>query len=276
MRPGGALEPMFNLPGSLVFVIAFLALVHLVRDIWLTAEADAMLLQALSFVPGRFTFSFNPDGIADELTRLANTGSRNAVLAAQFFLSDGHGAGWSMLTYSILHADWTHLGMNVLWLAAFGAPVALRFGTMRTLAFFLVAAAAGAGAHYLARPLDLTPVVGASASVSGMMAAALRFIFQPGAPLGKALDEPLPPELSVRVPAAPLRVALRDRRVLQFSALWFAINLLIGLFAVPLGISDAGVAWEAHAGGFIAGFLLFGFFDPPPRVYWRPQPPRAA
>lgn len=276
MRSGGAREPMFNLPGSLVFVIAFLALVHLVRDVWLTAEADAMLLQALSFVPGRFTFSFNPDGIADELTRLANTGSRNAVLAAQFFLGDGHADGWSMFTYSILHGDWTHLGMNVLWLAAFGAPVALRFGTMRTLAFFLVAAAAGAGAHYLARPLDLTPVVGASASVSGMMAAALRFIFQPGAPLGKALDEPLPSELSVRVPAAPLRAALRDPRVLQFSALWFAINLLIGLFAVPLGISDAGVAWEAHAGGFIAGFLLFGFFDPAPRVHWRPQPPRAA
>lgn len=276
MRSGGAREPMFNLPGSLVFVIAFLALVHLVRDVWLTAEADAMLLQALSFVPGRFTFSFNPDGIADELTQLANTGSRNAVLAAQFFLGDGHADGWSMFTYSILHADWTHLGMNVLWLAAFGAPVALRFGTMRTLAFFLVAAAAGAGAHYLARPLDLTPVVGASASVSGMMAAALRFIFQPGAPLGKALDEPLPSELSVRVPAAPLRAALRDPRVLQFSALWFAINLLIGLFAVPLGISDAGVAWEAHAGGFIAGFLLFGFFDPASRVYWRPQPPRAA
>jgi hypothetical protein len=102
---------MFNLPGSLVFVIAFLALVHLVRDIWLTAEADAMLLQALSFVPGRFTFSFNPDGIADELTRLANTGSRNAVLAAQFFLGDGHGDGWSMFTYSILHADWTHVGV---------------------------------------------------------------------------------------------------------------------------------------------------------------------
>lgn len=276
MRSGGAREPMFNLPGSLVFVIAFLALVHLVRDVWLTAEADAMLLQALSFVPGRFTFSFNPVGIADELTQLANTGSRNAVLAAQFFLGDGHADGWSMFTYSILHADWTHLGMNVLWLAAFGAPVALRFGTTRTLAFFLVAAAAGAGAHYLARPLDLTPVVGASASVSGMMAAALRFIFQPGAPLGKALDEPLPSELSVRVPAAPLRAALRDPRVLQFSALWFAINLLIGLFAVPLGISDAGVAWEAHAGGFIAGFLLFGFFDPASRVYWRPQPPRAA
>lgn len=276
MRSGGAREPMFNLPGSLVFVIAFLALVHLVRDIWLTAEADAMLLQALSFVPGRFTFSFNPDGIADELTRLANTGSRNAVLAAQFFLGDGHGDGWSMFTYSILHADWTHLGMNVLWLAAFGAPVALRFGTMRTLAFLLVAAAAGAGAHYLARPVDLTPVVGASASVSGMMAAALRFIFQPGAPLGKALDEPLPPELAVRVPAAPLRAALRDRRVLQFSALWFAINLLIGLFAVPLGISDAGVAWEAHAGGFIAGFLLFGFFDPASRVYRSQSPPLGA
>lgn len=267
MKPGGAREPIFNLPGSLVFVIAFLALVHLVRDVWLTDEADAELLRAWSFVPGRFSFSYNPDGIADELTRLANTGGRNAVLAAQFFLGDGQPDMWSMFTYSLLHADWTHLGMNVLWLAAFGAPVALRFGTLRTLAFFVVTAGAGAGAHYLTHTLDLTPVVGASASVSAMMAAALRFIFQPGAPLGKALYDPLPPELAVRVPAAPLRVAVRDPRVLQFSALWFAVNLLIGLFAVPLGISDAGVAWEAHAGGFIAGFLLFRFFDRAPLAH---------
>lgn len=266
MRAGGAREPMFNLPGSLVFVIAFLALVHLVRDVWLTAEADAAMLRELSFVPGRFTFGFNPDGVADELTRLARSGGRNSVLSAQYFLGDGQGDAWSVFTYSILHADWTHLGMNVLWLAAFGAPVALRFGATRTLSFFLMTAGAGAGAHYLSHPLDLTPVVGASASVSGMMAAALRFIFQPGAPLGRPLYEPLPPELSVRVPAAPLRVALRDPRVLQFSALWFAINLLIGLFAVPLGISDAGIAWEAHAGGFIAGFLLFAFFDRAPVV----------
>ena len=264
MQRGGSREPVFNLPGSLVFVISLLIAVHLVRDVWLTADVDAHVLRALSFVPGRFSFALNPDAVAGELTRLVNAGNRNAVLSAQFFLGDGHADMWSMFTYSMLHGDWTHLGMNVLWLAAFGAPVALRFGTVRTLAFFLVTAAAGAGAHYAAHWLDLTPVVGASASVSGLMAAALRFIFQPGAPLGKALYEPLPPELSVRVPATSLRVALRDPRVLQFSALWFVINLLIGLFAAPLGISDAGVAWEAHAGGFVAGFLLFAFFDPAP------------
>ncbi len=264
MQRDGSREPIFNLPGSLVFVICLLIAVHLVRDVWLMADVDAHFLRAFSFVPGRFSFAFNPDAVAGELTRLANSGNRNAVLTAQFFLGDGHADIWSMFTYSVLHADWTHLGMNVLWLAAFGAPVALRFGTVRTLSFFLVTAAAGAGAHYLTHWVDLTPVVGASASVSGLMAAALRFIFQPGAPLGKALYEPLPPELSVRVPATSLGAALRDPRVMQFSALWFAINLLIGLFAVPLGISDAGVAWEAHAGGFVAGFLLFAFFDPTP------------
>ena len=57
---------------------------------------------------------------------------------------------------------------------------------------------------------------------------------------------------------------MTDRRVIHFSAVWFVINLVFGLASVPLGISAAAVAWEAHAGGFIAGFLLFRLFDPPP------------
>ena len=258
---GGSREPMFNLPGSLVFLILALAAMQGLRDVFLSAQADAELLRALAFVPGRFAYEANPDAVAAELTRLSAAGDREALLIAQFFLDDGRADYRTLVTYAFLHGDWTHLGMNVLWLAAFGAPVAQRLGTGRTLAFFLFAAAAGAGAHYLVHPVDLTPIVGASASVSGMMAAALRFVFQPGAPLGPKVFAPAPGE-AAHAPALPLRRAWADRRVVQFALLWFVVNLVIGLLAKPLGIAEGGVAWEAHAGGFIAGFLFFSLFDP--------------
>ena len=42
----------------------------------------------------------------------------------------------------------------------------------------------------------------------------------------------------------------------------FSERDLVRLLAKPLGIAEGGVAWEAHAGGFIVGFLIFGLFDP--------------
>ena len=62
------------------------------------------------------------------------------------------------------------------------------------------------------------------------------------------------------IPRVPLIVALQDRRVLMSIGVWLAINLVFGL-VVPGVLTDSGIAWEAHIGGFAAGFLLFGFFD---------------
>lgn len=256
-------EPIFNLPGIILIVLAALAGLHLVRIYVLSGAEDSYLLRALAFVPGQLTFQFDPDSIAAELTRLARAGDRDRMLVAQFFLGVGSTQYWTPISYSLLHADSTHLAVNSLWLAAFGAPVARRFGWLRFLALFAVAALGGALAHYVMHPVDMTPVIGASASVSGLTAAALRFIFQPGAPLGaQSWFGPLPPEAAVRQPALSLGAAVRDLRVIQFAAIWFGINLAVGLLAVPLGISDYSVAWEAHIGGFIAGFLLFPLFDP--------------
>lgn len=262
---GGVREPVFNLPGVALAVLAVLVGVHLLRLYGLSDAEDAYFLRALAFVPGQFTFVFDPDAVAAELTRLATEGDRQRILIGQFFLGTSGAQYWSPLTYAFLHADWMHLAVNGLWLAAFGSPVARRFGVVRFLALFAVASVAGALAHYVTRPADLIPVIGASAAVSGLTAAALRFIFQPGAPLGPQFwFGPLSAEEAVQQPALSLGAAVRDRRVIQFATIWFAINLAVGLFAGPLGISDQGVAWEAHIGGFLAGFLLFRLFDPAP------------
>jgi membrane associated rhomboid family serine protease len=158
------------------------------------------------------------------------------------------------------HVNFTHLAFNLIWLVAFGTPVARRFGTWRFLAFFAFTAATGALAHLISHLGEDVPVIGASAAVLGMMAAAMRFVFQPGGPLGLLR---LSEAETYRVPAKPLAALVRDPRLLMFGLAWFGLNALLGLplFAMP-GTEGASVAWQAHIGGFIGGLLAFAVFDP--------------
>src|SRR5206468_12040206 len=108
-------------------------------------------------------------------------------------------------------------------------------------------------------PGECVPMVGASAAISGCMAAAMRFAFQAGGPLGlwRAHETH-----AYHVPAAPLRVALTDPRILAFLLVWFGLNILLGLGSLSLAGEEQEVAWEAHIGGFLAGLLMFPWFDP--------------
>ena len=239
-------EPIFNVPFVVVAVIVVLALVHGAREYLLSDAADRELVWALAFVPARYETTVITDGI----------------------LPGGWGADvWTFFTYALVHADWTHLGFNAVWLLAFASPVARRFGGLRFMVFFMVSVAGGALVYLFAHAGEVAPMVGASAGVSGMMGAAARFAFEPGGSLDMWRGDR---ENADRVPAAPLLVALRNPRVITFVAVWFGLNLLFGLGSIPIG-GTAGqeVAWEAHVGGFLAGLLLFSFFDPEGR---RPDP----
>lgn len=256
-------EPVFNMPGVIVAIIAVLVLIHVWREYMLDVTGDGEFLRRFAFVPGRLTAALNIDAVAAYLTSIARQPDQLNI--ARYFLEDGSAQPWTLLTYSGLHGDWLHLGVNSLWLAAFGGPVARRFGWFRFLALFAVTAIAGALFYYLFHRVDFVPMVGASAAVSGIMAAAIRFVFQPGGPLGPAIyGGSYPPEIAARLPVVSLVAAFRDRRVIQFTLTWFAINFIFGFAAAPLGITASAIAWEAHAGGFIAGFLIFGLIDPPP------------
>jgi membrane associated rhomboid family serine protease len=101
-------------------------------------------------------------------------------------------------------------------------------------------------------------MVGASASISGFMAAAMRFAFQRSGPLGIGRHDPE----AYRVPALPLSAVLRDVRVLSFLAVWFALNLVFGIGSLSIDGGEQSIAWQAHIGGFLAGLLAFAAFDP--------------
>ena len=254
-------ERLFNLPGVILWLIVAMGAIHAFRLHLLSNEEDLELLRAFAFVPARLTTLFDANGVAAHLRTIALRGGDEIEIAG-FFFGDGSFQFWTPLSYAFLHADWSHFGLNSIWFAAFGAPVARRFGSWRFMSLFIVTALAGAATHYAFHLYDATPMIGASAAVSGAMGAALRFVFQPGAPLGRALalrpDEPL----AYQLPALPLRYVLREKRVLTFIIFWFLSNLIFGVGAQPLGLSEGSVAWQAHVGGFLAGLLLFSLFDP--------------
>ncbi|MBX6329881.1 MAG: rhomboid family intramembrane serine protease [Pseudolabrys sp.] len=231
-------EPVFNIPTVVLVLLAVLALVHAVRTMVLTDDQNVEFMLTFAFIPARYDSS--------------------AVLGGA--LPGGGGAKlWTFVTYALIHADWTHYIVNAIWLLPFGSAVARRFGSYRFLAFFAVTAAAGAATHLATHPGAQAPMIGASAAISGAMAAAMRFAFQRGGPLsfrhrGEAVD--------YRVPAVPLRGVLRDPRIVIFLAAWLGINLLFGLGTLPLAGDNQEVAWQAHIGGFAAGLLLFSWFDP--------------
>lgn len=235
-------EPIFNIPAVVVAVLAALAAIHGARELVLgiLSAADREVLELFAFIPKRYE------------TNVFGLETYAGGLGAEI---------WTFVTYALLHADVTHLVMNVFWLVPFGSAVARRFGPMRFLAFFAATAAAGAVVHLATHAGEGFPLIGASAAVSGMMAASARFAFQPGGPLAEWQKRSV---RSWQIPAVPLLSALRDPRIIGFLAVWFGLNILFGLGSLPIVGEGQRVAWEAHMGGFLAGLFLFSVFDPVP------------
>ncbi|MBI1868777.1 MAG: rhomboid family intramembrane serine protease [Methylocystis sp.] len=250
-------ERILNLPGAVALVIGVLTIVQLGAKLLPSDVVDEVFMR-LSFVPARMTFAFAPDAV---MRAFAEAGEQRfdgndvaMVLAA--------GRAWhTPLTYALLHGSWTHLALNCATLAAFGSPVARRFGSNRFLAFFCVCAIAGALMHWFVHPFDLAPVVGASAAISGTMAAAARFVFTSGRRLAERRPAHLGEDDSDLEAAPSLARTFSNRSAMVFLAVWFGVNLLFGLLPQAAGVSNP-IAWEAHVGGFMAGLLLFGPFDP--------------
>jgi membrane associated rhomboid family serine protease len=146
---------------------------------------------------------------------------------------------WSLITYGFLHDGWLHVLFNSIWLLIFGTRVAQQFGALRFLAIAFISTLGGALAMLWVYWGVFIVIIGASAAVSGLLAAAMPIIFgRPGAPL-------------------TLGEFLRDRRALIFMFIFLGMTLLTGVQGLP-GFADGGrIAWEAHLGGFVAGLLSY-------------------
>jgi membrane associated rhomboid family serine protease len=228
-------EPIFNAPAIVMAVLAAFVAVQLVRQYlfsFVSEAADDRLVQFLAFDP----------------TRLGGGATvEPAAAAAQF------------VTHVFTHGNLAHLLINSGWFLAFATPVARRLGPLRFLAFFLLC---GIGGALLYLPFNIAPMVGASGAISGLMGAAMRFLF---VPLSQRDVEALAGDPE-RAPLMRLGAALSDRRILLLIAGWTALNVLFA-WAAPIVLEETGIAWQAHLGGFFTGLFTFGWFDPKPTVH---------
>lgn len=231
-------EPIFNIPMALTVLIGAICAIHGLRAL-LPPIDDQLLVWTFGFLPARYD---------------------STLLDGSPFPGGAGAQIWTFFTYSLLHADISHLGFNMLWLLPFGSALARRFGALRFYLFLIVASACGALAHLATHSHEQIPMIGASAAISGAMAACMRFAFSRGSFLGLGRGN----ANAAHVPAFSLVAALQNSRVLTFVAIWFAVNIVFGIGVLSMGGETQTIAWQAHIGGFLAGLLLFSYFDPVP------------
>ena len=220
-------EPIFNVPGILVIYVAIMVATEAVRDYALTPEQDRWLMSMTAFIPARYA---HPIGEQDLL---------------------GYFGG--SVTYSFLHGGWAHLFSNALFLVIFATPLAARLGAVRFTVLWVTSAVASAFFLAILTGFEDSYLVGASGVVSAMAGASCRFVV------------PLLGSRRMTVaryaPRLGLAEALGRRSVIVFVALWLLFNVVLA------GIDQAAsIAWQAHLGGFLFGYVTFGFFDPPLRL----------
>lgn len=145
---------------------------------------------------------------------------------------------WGLVTHMFLHAGVMHLAGNMLFLWIFGDNLEDQLGHLGFLAFYLACGLAAAGAQILAEPALDVPMVGASGAIAGVMGGYL--LLFPRA----RVDVVAIFIILIRVFTIPAWVML---------AVWFVLQLASGW--ATLG-ADQGVAYWAHAGGFVAGMVL--------------------
>jgi membrane associated rhomboid family serine protease len=147
---------------------------------------------------------------------------------------------FTVFTSMFLHGGLLHLGGNLLFLWVFGPNVEDVLGRLRFLGFYLASGVAAAIAHTLlsvAAGDPLIPMLGASGAIAGVMGAYMVFF-----PRARVLTA-IPIFVFVRFVHLPAAF---------FIGLWFVLQMLFAF----VGGSGSGVAFFAHIGGFVFGWLV--------------------
>lgn len=147
-------------------------------------------------------------------------------------------AVFSLITNMFLHISLTHLLGNLWFLWIFGDDVEGRMGRFRFLTFYFVSGLCATTLHVLANVGDITPCIGASGAIYGVLGAYL-YLFPTSTIKTAVFVGPVP--RIVEIPAG----------------IFLGVKILIDVVSAMTAEAGAGgTAWFAHIGGFSAGLLL--------------------
>lgn len=169
------------------------------------------------------------------------------------FASPGIEEWITLITSQFLHAGFLHVGGNMLYLWIFGNNLEEQMGRVRFLAFYLLCGALAGLAQWYFNFDSAVPSLGASGAIAGVMGA---YIFRF-------------PQVRI-LTLIPLGIFFYTVRIpaLLYLGFWFLQQAFYGVASLEtpatIGMEGGGVAYWAHAGGFVVGALigpLFGLFD---------------
>ncbi len=145
----------------------------------------------------------------------------------------------TLLTAMFLHAGFWHILGNMWYLWIFGDNVEDVFGKVGYIGFYLISGIAAAFAQIMTNPNTVIPMVGASGAISGVLGAYFVLF-----PYGRVLT---------LVPLFPFFVRLIELPAILLLGFWFILQFVGGI-STP--VEGGGVAYWAHAGGFVTGALV--------------------
>ena len=161
----------------------------------------------------------------------------------------------TLVTYMFLHSGWWHLVGNMWFLWVYGRNIEDLFGHGKFLSFYVACGIAAGLIQMVSDPHSVAPTIGASGAIAGVM----------GAYLNK-----LPHSRIVTV--IPLFIFFTTLELPAYFPLgfWFVIQFFNGVGSLESRQAGAHIAWFAHIGGFIAGWLMAQMIKNRTRYLWRP------
>ncbi len=143
-------------------------------------------------------------------------------------------------TSMFMHGGWLHLIGNMLFMWIYGNNVEDYLGHLKFLLFYLLAGLAAVALYTAFAPNSEVPLVGASGAIAGLMGAYM--VLHPRARITVLIVF-----FFIQFVTLPAKVVL---------GIWFALQLFMSISGGLSGFSGGGVAWMAHVGGFVFGWVL--------------------
>ncbi|HKD09583.1 MAG TPA: rhomboid family intramembrane serine protease [Bryobacteraceae bacterium] len=197
------------------------------RPIYTPPIVTTLLIVACSFV---FLFELTLDDY-----------SRN-YFTTYYGLVPAHLRLETLVTSMFLHGGWTHIIGNMMFLWAFGRSLEDAMGHTKFLGFYFACGIIAGIVHVIFNYDSRLPTVGASGAIAGVMGGYL-----------------------IKFPRANIRtlvflfifITTIDIPAVGLLLFWFVAQIFSGYGSIAhTNVTDAGVAWFAHIGGFISGMIL--------------------
>jgi len=151
----------------------------------------------------------------------------------------------TVFTAMFMHGGLLHLGGNMLFLWIFGNNVEDAMGPVRFVIFYLLAGLAASGLQILFGPDSVTPNLGASGAIAGVLGGYL--LLYPRAKV-------------VTIVFIIFFFTILELPALLFLGIWFGQQLIFGALTTANTVAGGGVAYWAHVGGFAFGLLAIRLF----------------